>query len=78
MFENEVNELFASPLCKSRASRKRFSYRHIASSLCLNVASSSPVAANFYGAIAEFFPIATDFCTAFISPSAGNYGPTLI
>jgi hypothetical protein len=82
MFDNEVNKLFASLLCNSRASRKRFSYRHIASSLCINSASSSPGAANFYAAIAEFSPVATDFCSpdisAFIASSAGNYSPTLI
>jgi len=82
MFENEVNKLFASLLCNSRASRKRFSYRHIPSSLCLNFASSSPDTANFYAAIAEFFPVGMDFCSlnisAIIAPSAGNYGPTLI
>jgi len=60
---NKVNKLSVSLFCKSRASRKRFSYRHIASRLCLNAASSSPVAANFYTAIAEFSPVASDFCS---------------
>jgi hypothetical protein len=82
MFDNEVNKLFASLFCNSRASRKRFSHRHIANSICLNSAASSPRAANFYAAIAEFFPAATDFCSlnisAVIAPSAGNYGPALI
>jgi len=79
MFDNEVNKLFAFSFCNSRASRERFSYRHIASSLCTDCASSNPWAANFYAAIAEFFPVATDFCSpnisAFITSSAGNYGP---
>jgi len=79
MFENEVNKLFASSFCNSRASRKRFSYRHIASSLCPNCASSNPWAANFYAAVAGFFPVATDFCSlnisASITSSVGNYGP---
>jgi hypothetical protein len=47
------------------------------SSLCPNCASSNPWAANFYPAIAEFFPVATDFCSlnisASITSSAGNY-----
>jgi len=42
MFDNEVNKLFAPLSCNSRASRKMFSYRHIASSLCLNSASPVP------------------------------------
>ena len=79
MFENEVNKLFASSFCNSRASRKRFTYRYITSGLCLNSASAIPGAANFYAAIAEFFPVATDFCSLnisiFIASSAGNYGP---
>jgi len=66
--------------CNSRASRKRFSNRHIANNLCLNSADSSPDDANFYAAIAEFFPVATDFCSlnvsAFIASSACNYGTT--
>ncbi len=77
MFENEVNKLFVFSLCNSRASREMFSYRHIVSSLCPNCASSNPWAANFYPAIAEFFPVATDFCSlnisASITSSAGNY-----
>jgi hypothetical protein len=81
MFENEVNKLFASLLRNSRASRKRFSNRHIASSLCLNSAVSSRDAANFYAVIEEFFPVATDFCSlnisAFIASIASNYGPAL-
>jgi hypothetical protein len=81
MFDNEVNKSFAPLLSNSRASRKRFYYRHIASSLCLNSAASSPGAANFYAAIAEFFPVATDFCSlnisAPITSSAGSYGPEL-
>ncbi len=81
MFENEVNKLFVFSLCNSRASRKEFSHHDIASSLCLNSASSSIGAANFYAAIAEFFPVATDFCglkiSAFIAPTVVNYGPTL-
>jgi hypothetical protein len=80
MFDNEVNKLFAFSLCNSRASRKGFSHHHTASSLCLNSATSSLGAANFYAAIAEFFPVATDFyslnISAFITSSAGNYGPT--
>jgi hypothetical protein len=36
------------------------------------------VAANFYAAIAEFLPVATDYyslnISAFIASSAGNYG----
>jgi hypothetical protein len=76
MFHNEVNKLFAPLFCNSRASRKKFSYLYIASSLCLNSASSSLGAAYFYAAIAEFFPVATDFCglnvSAFIASSAGN------
>jgi len=79
MFDNEMNKLFASSFCNSRASRKRFTYRHIANNLCPNHASSNPWAANFYAAIAEFFPVATDFCSlnisAFITSSAGNYCP---
>jgi hypothetical protein len=79
MFDNEVNKLFVFSLCNSRASRKGFSHHHISSSLCLNSASSSLGAANFYAAIAEFFSVATDFCSpnisAFITSSAGNYGP---
>jgi hypothetical protein len=82
MFDNEVNKLFVFSLRNSRASRKGFSHHHISSSLCLNSASSNPGAANFYAAIAEFFPIATNFCSlsisAFIAPSVGNYSPTLI
>jgi hypothetical protein len=99
MFENEVNKLFAFSFCNSRASREGFSYRHIASGLCPNCASSNPWAipgqslgnpwaipgqslgnpraANFYAAIAEFFPGATDFCSlnisAFITSSDVNY-----
>jgi len=77
MFENEMNKLFVFSLCNSRASRKGFSHHHIVSSLCLKSSSSSLGAANFYAAIAEFFPIATDFCSlnisAFITSSAGNY-----
>jgi hypothetical protein len=77
MFENEVNKLFASSFCNSRASRKSFTHRHIASGLCLNSVSAIPGAANFYAAIAEFFPVARDFCSlnisAFIASSPGNY-----
>jgi hypothetical protein len=82
MFDNVVNKLYVFPPSNSRASRKGFSHHHIASSLCLNSAASSPGAANFYAAIAESFPVATDFCSlnisAFIAPSVGNYSPTLI
>jgi hypothetical protein len=62
MFENEVNKLFAFSFCNSRAGRKRFAYHHIASGLCLNSASSNPWTPNFYAAVAEFFPVVTDFC----------------
>ena len=82
MFENEVNKLFVFSLCNSRASRKGFSHNDIASSLCLNSAPSNIGHANFYAAIAEFFPVAMDLCglkiSAFIASNAGNYGPTLI
>ncbi len=82
MFDNEVNKLFVFSLCNSRASGKGFSHHDIASSLCLNSASSSLGAAYFYAAITEFFPVATDFCSlnisAFIAPGVGNYSPTLI
>jgi|SRR5215813_3343954 len=82
MFDNEVNKLFAFLFCNSRASRIRVSCRQIASSPCLNSVFSNPCAANFYAAIAEFFPVTTDFCSlnisALIAPSAGNYGLTLI
>jgi hypothetical protein len=81
MFENEVNKLFASSFCNSRASRESFFYRHIASRLSPNCASYNPWAANFYAAIAEFFPVATDFCSLNISSSitssAANYSPML-
>jgi hypothetical protein len=81
MFENEVNKLFAlsfcNSRCNSRASRKRFAYHHIASGLCHNPASASPGAASFYAAVAEFFPVTTDFCglniSTSITSSAGNY-----
>jgi hypothetical protein len=79
MFDNEVNKLFASSFCNSRASRERFSDRHTASGLCHYSATSDHVAANFYAVIAEFFPAATDFCSlnirAFIASSASSYSP---
>jgi hypothetical protein len=81
MFDNEVNKLFAPLFCNSRASRKMFSYRHIASSLCLNLASPSTGAVNFYAAIAEFFAAATDSCSlnfrASTTSSASKYGLAL-
>jgi hypothetical protein len=81
MFDNEVNKLFAPLFGNSRASRKRFTYHHIASGLCLNSTSASPGAANFCAAIAEFFSVAMDFCSlniaASIASSAGNYGRAL-
>jgi len=79
--DNEVNKLFASSFCNSRASLKGLSHRRIPNIFCPNAASSRFDAEDFYATSEEFFPGTTDFfglnISAFIASNDGNYGPGL-
>jgi hypothetical protein len=67
LLDHEMNKLFVSLPRNCRANQKSVSHRRIAGSFRLNavsnLVSSGFGAENFYAAIAEFFPVTTEFCS---------------